>query len=553
MKKRFVALAMSSLMAVSLFASCGGGEAMDSSNGGVEVDASKTQLYVGNYYGGLGKEWLEKTAKKFEEAYADYELNGKKGVQIVTDNNKDKLDGSNLLSTIASSSNEVFFTEKVMVNEYLDQNLMLDITDVVTADLGVFSSAEAGTTIEDKVNENVKSYVTRDGKYYALPFYEGYYGFIYDVDLFTEKGLYFVDGYEEETVLEDKFVAGANDTKSAGRDGEYGTMDDGLPVTYDDFYDLCNYMKYGNGITPIVYPGTYPHYFTRAAFNLWATNEGAEQMALNFTLEGTATSLVDVSGTTVTAREATEITEDNKALLQKQAGKYYALEFLNTLANSSEWFSTSSGASKHTDAQFSFIVGSIDTSFEDIGIIVDGNWIESEATAYYTQAQTTKSARNIAIMPMPVAEEMKDNSDKATYVSTNNSFCFINAKCAQDKQELAKAFLLYCHTEEALQIFHSTTGVPRPYSFSYDVNSDLYKNLTTFQKSTYEIHNMTDFVFPYSGKSAYLSNSSTLKLDNWGFTSTVSTTYENPFNAFKDNSKLTTAQYFNGLYTKHSK
>ncbi len=547
MKKRVAAIAIGGLMAVSLFAGCGGGRV--SSQNGVVIDETKTQIYVGNYYGGLGKEWLEKTAAKFEEAYASYQLNGKTGVQIVPENDKSKMDGNNLISNIASSDNQVFFTEKVNVNEYIDAGLMLDITDVVTSDLGSVAASEAGKTIESKVNANVKSYVSRNGAYYALPFYEGYYGFIYDVDLFNAKSLYFAEGYESETNLEDKFIVNSSATKSAGRDGIPGTTDDGLPITYQDFYDLCAYMKSAS-VTPMIYPGSYPHYMTRAAFNLWAANEGVEQMNINFTLSGTATTLVNVSGTTVSSVGDTAISTGNMAMLQKQAGKYHALSFLDELANHADWFSADAGASQHTDAQNRFILGSIDSEMEDIGIVVDGNWIESEASAIFAQGNTTKAARNIAIMPMPTASA---SVTKNTYVNTNNSFCFINANCDAALQPLAKEFLKFCHTEEALQIFHSTTGVPRPYSFAYDTSSALYAGLTTFQKSTYEVHNNSNFVFPYSGTVEFLSNAGKLGLnDSWGFLANVSgTQHENPFNVFKEYPSITAADYFNGLYTQH--
>ena len=49
-------------------------------SGAQETDSSKTQLYVGTLDQGVGKGWLELVADRFEEAFADYELNGKKGV-----------------------------------------------------------------------------------------------------------------------------------------------------------------------------------------------------------------------------------------------------------------------------------------------------------------------------------------------------------------------------------------------------------------------------------------------------------------------------------------
>ena len=76
-------------------------------------DTTKTQIFVGNYDGGLGDAWLKKVAAEFEKDFADYELNGKVGVEIIPDNRKDEFDGNSLISTIDGNSNEIFFTEKV--------------------------------------------------------------------------------------------------------------------------------------------------------------------------------------------------------------------------------------------------------------------------------------------------------------------------------------------------------------------------------------------------------------------------------------------------------
>ena len=36
-----------------------------------EVDPTKTQFYIGNYDGGVGKTWIETLALQFEEDYKD--------------------------------------------------------------------------------------------------------------------------------------------------------------------------------------------------------------------------------------------------------------------------------------------------------------------------------------------------------------------------------------------------------------------------------------------------------------------------------------------------
>ena len=54
--------------------------------GGEPVEHSKTQLYVSNFNGGYGDEWLQKLAARFEEEYKDTSFEkDKMGVQVLVD------------------------------------------------------------------------------------------------------------------------------------------------------------------------------------------------------------------------------------------------------------------------------------------------------------------------------------------------------------------------------------------------------------------------------------------------------------------------------------
>ncbi len=560
MKKRIrvLALLIGLIMAMSVVAtSCGengvgiggiiGGEIVD------QVDTSKTQIYVGNYDGGLGDQWLQAIAAAFEEKYADYELNGKVGVEIVIDNDKTNTSGETLINYIASSQNEVFFTEKVPLQNYINQGLLLDITDAVTGDLGTVNEADAGTTIADKVYASSKDYVQRDGKYYALPFYEGYWGFIYNVDVFEDKNLYFREGYEDETILEDKFIINSSDTKSKGRDGIAGTLDDGLPITYEDFFDLCDMMVVA-GVTPMIYTGKYGYYVSRAMVNLWATNEGAEQMALNFNINGngSATTLGKiVNGEFVKDSTPTTITIDNGHELQRQEGKYRALQFIKELASKPSYISVnSSSTTSHTSAQERFLYSGVEASMETIGMLVDGTWFENEATGIYNdmasvygESVASKDARRFAIMPMPsYSADVTTN----TYVAQNDSFCFGNANCAAEKQDIVKKFIMFCHTNESLKTFQKVVGVPRPFEYSF--TDEEFAELTYFSQSTYYNHKHADFVAPYSTESSYLNNSDRFALDQWSFRSMIGTsTKANPLDVFRQEKSITAEAYFTGL------
>ena len=48
--------------------------------GGEKIDPNREQLYVGNFNGGLGSEWMAELDKAFEAAYPQY--------QVIVDNKK---------------------------------------------------------------------------------------------------------------------------------------------------------------------------------------------------------------------------------------------------------------------------------------------------------------------------------------------------------------------------------------------------------------------------------------------------------------------------------
>jgi ABC-type glycerol-3-phosphate transport system substrate-binding protein len=148
-----------------------------------EVDDSKTQLYVSNYYAGLGDEWLVDVKARFENQYKDTEFeNGKKGVQVQILNTTSAT-GVSLLSTMASSSANVFFTEYCYYYDLVNAGILADITDTITEKLTEFGENKS---IEEKMTADQQAFYKTADKYYGIPFYESYGVIAYDVDLFIE-------------------------------------------------------------------------------------------------------------------------------------------------------------------------------------------------------------------------------------------------------------------------------------------------------------------------------------------------------------------------------
>ena len=239
-RNKIMALALASLMSVGVLTGCQ--KRPGGIGGKVEkesvADKTKTVLNVATFDGGVGHEWLEEAALRFEDMYKDVSFeDGKKGVDIVVAYDKDNYGGTTLADKTLNK--DVYFTEGVEYYKYVNAGKVADITDVVTGSMEQFG--ETGT-IADKLDENMKAYLTaKNDKYYMLPFYDGFYGFMYDVDLFEQEGFY-VDEYKDNIIRQPgESQADYDARKSAGPNGVKGDYDDGLPATYEDFIDLCDY------------------------------------------------------------------------------------------------------------------------------------------------------------------------------------------------------------------------------------------------------------------------------------------------------------------------
>lgn len=147
-----------------------------------------------------------------------------------------KLSGTDLQIRIPSSNNDIFFGERMFYNDYVKAGLCLDITDIVTEQ----NLPGEEKTIADKMTESQQKFFTVDGKIYGVPHYSGGMGIAYNVDFFDDNALYFKKDWKDTP--EDPFTSRTASDVSEGPDGKPSTYNDGLPVTYEEFYVLCDYI-----------------------------------------------------------------------------------------------------------------------------------------------------------------------------------------------------------------------------------------------------------------------------------------------------------------------
>ncbi len=535
-------------------------EYIDASGGTVVIDTQKTQLYVYNFDGGYGTTWLNAVKARFEELHKDDVWEeGKKGVQVVITAKKEN--ASSISDKILSNREEVYFTEFANYYSMLSQGILGDITDAVVGDMSSYGDP-AGTTIEGKLTAEQQDYygINEDGdtRYYALPHYAGYVGTIYNVDLFEERGYYFKKDYDKNASIAKKFVTSPTDERSTGPDGKYGTSDDGLPATYEEYFVLCEYIKL-NGQTPLVWTGhDYISYLLQFTDCLQVDFEGKEQSMLNYNLglaagANSATSLgTIVNGEFVKDASATVISKNNFTNIFRQEGRYRALSFLEDLIKNTRYQHESvfNSAFTHMNAQEKYLMSGQDGVTDQIAMIIEGIWWESEATGYFNKMvdslgdEYSKMNRRFAFMPYPKATEEQVGQD-TTMFDHIYSMCFMKANVADWKRPLAIDFIKFVNSQQSLVEFTQITNTPKALQYSMS-DAELAK-MSYFGRSVMELQQRSDVVYPFHNNPTYVNYQSNFNSTNMYGTDISGTKYTSAPLTFHENASVTAESYFAGM------
>ena len=522
---------------------------VDNDDPKIEIDEKRTQLYVFNYAAGYGTEWMSKAIEDYEALHADdvYEQ-GKVGVQIVPTHLKKRRDAAEILQ----NKEEVYFTEAVIqYYQAINDGAFADITNAVVGP----NAYESDKTIASKLTDEQKSYYgyQKDGKtiYYGIPHYSGSFGIIYDIDLFEEKGFYFKDGYKATDALEEHFIYAADDKKSAGPDGKYNTTDDGLPVTYAEFLDLCEYIS-GIGLTPMGWSGAnYAGYLTMLYNQLVVNDAGLEESLLTYNMDGTTDKLgsVDKDGNFTKDATPTKITPDNAYELYRHESKYTALEFIRALIKTDKYHSETAFTNTHeqTTAQDDFLWSGKDNMTKSIAMLADGVWWQAEANETFKAMETQLSAwgkmnRKFGWMPLPKSEQ-KDQ--KNVYFDTLYSMCFIKKNIASWKMDLAVDFLQFMHTDRSLKQFTTITNTPKAYKYS--MSDTELSALTPFGRSVFDYKQNGEVLYPVSAEPKFLNNQSIFAAGE-GYKAELGTDKMYPTMTFREEG-VSAKAYFDGMYT----
>lgn len=555
MKKKILSMALAVLMTMGTagaLTACGG----NGGGGSGGSDLPKTQLYVRNYQGGFGNKWLYNGKDKLEAKYKDVELEpNKKGVEVKITDIKETPQAEN----IKNDDYEVYFVEKVQYLYLEKQGVLEDLTDIVTS-----VSSYDGKKIEEKLTKEQRDFygIDKNGtkRYYALPHYFAPLGIVYDIDLFEDRGYYFAKGYENEKTLEDMFVADKDSPRSAGPDGIPSNDDDGLPATYEDFWNLCEYIV-KDGYTPLNWGGVEAskYYVTALMFQLVANYQGAEEFMRNFTMEGELSEVVKLDGNGNVVMGANGVPETEKVTLDPSQNNgyetfrtlalYYGLDFVKTLMNKSAVYAIENNVKSQSydafQAQKDYVASRFSKNIRRQAMLIEGSWWDSEASSYFEKNEPLGGGKKdcrYGWLPLPNATKEQVGKNKKTLVNNINSLCFVKKGLNDVKKQLALDFVQLMNSDESLVDFTVQTNAFK--DLTYDLSSAQVSGLSPFGQNMYKDWKNFDKINPNNSNEQFYNT-----VYNVDITRRFAISTMDIFPAVKfASSNMTTKEYFAKVY-----
>ena len=486
--KKLTALFMAAFLTTSMFVACGGNNG--GTSGGNGNSGNKTILKVGVTNAGTGYRWAELVEAEFEKQYANVSFEeGKMGVDVKINPQKTQFTPTTIDTAIKNEQNaeDIYFTVYNCSKELATKGSAANIDDIMyekayttDGEIAPYDSATkqyVGATISlyDKmfeVHQESHNLNLANGikGFYSIPYEDHLSGFIYDYDLFKEKGWLDYDGI------------------------------DGLPDNEKDFFDLFDRIVDANMLP---YTTGNVSWYMQEGFQdaFYAQYEGYDEAALCYTYDGEYTFKKSDLPTdiveSVKNEEWFEETADgykvridgrNAWILVYQPSKNAYANFIRKLT-STQYFDEKFYLEtySHTEAQQNFILSKLGKEGQKrIAMIQEGEWWENEGRDNFTYTGGF-GKRDFRFFPLPAIEGQKDSSVRSLGNYSRGTDIIVNAKTK--KMDLCRLFLQFVHSESSLETFTMETNTTR--FFHYDLSEEQLQKLTPFGRNVYKIK-MTD-------------------------------------------------------------
>lgn len=460
-------------------------------------------VYISVYNGGYGVSWIEDLAAEFNKTQTEYK------VEIVAE--KSPTVQQEIEQDISMYS--AVFSCEPNQQGLIAKDKLVDLTDF----LSVKPDGENGLTIRDKIKNydtwaDCQSYGGEG--IYGLPYGDSIIGYVFDYDFFVDNLFLNFAMPEDEAELEAQGIkytrtgeerrpfayseatgvceAGEYIT-SAGKDGEFGTYDDGQPETEEEYMEMLGKIA-GKGMKAYISSGINKDYSNEIIYAIFAQYEGIDGWNTFVDFDSNEKEVTLESG------EKTVITIDNGYKVYGMEGLKKAYQFIsNTQANSMYMHAACNQLSiSHTDAQSLYLLGYRNAADNiQSAMLVDGAWWENEATGTFNffaennEPDRAKGKKDYRYMLFPKLSGspygLDGNGNGSVFAARDTGSVYIIKNQSDAKIQVTKDFIAYTLTEEALCKFTRETGTMRPYVYNL-TESDLAQ-MTPFARTVYTMYN----------------------------------------------------------------
>ena len=511
--KKFMTMLLCLVLCFSAVA-CGG----DSGEDGPGENQAVIEFFITD--GGVGSEWLRLANERFMAANAATQYGDKTGVFCRI--NK----GQPSIASMATDGYHVYFMDRTQpVAGMMKTGNLLNINDWVTEKYDDRDGALM--SIEDKMFSEYRNFTKADdGEYYGIPYMEVYGGLTYDRKLFNDYGLYFAQTgkgvpYACKTFgTKYEFIKKGDDaSKTCGPDGEYGTVDDGLPSSVTELVTLWHKMNQ-MGIFPVQLSGKYLNYACFFLDGMMTALQGEQEAAATYQLNGEMEVVVgytdeNLFGTIDYIKKPktkkVKITEEQGYYTTWSVAKYYAIALLEIIEREG-YFTKGNALStySHIDCQQDFIYSGYGTN-DKIGMLIEASYWYNESTIrnnftyFNTLFPEAGGDRDIQWMSLPVnietpvtgedktvatsIEGLEESvkGERPTLIDTSRSAIVFNSRAAKDPAVMAalEDWVKFFHTDDELSRFTVESNLARP--LNYQVKDEHKSGWNSFGSSLWEL------------------------------------------------------------------
>lgn len=515
MKKftKLIAIALCGILSFSTLSACKPkGQVIDG------IDPNKTQIYVGLYNGGLGTQWFDKLQKEWNANNDTYEI-----WPI-----PDKLEANQIVNTVnLGSSSETdpsiyFSVSGSGLKDLVEKNKLEDLSEWANT---TRPDGADGKTIAEKISDmNAWKQIasnSKTGGLYMLPWNESVAGFIYDHDTaldpnedgstkdcwlwkapVSEKAAVEAAGITCEVQGSDLiFVSSTNETNyrvgspilRAGRDGKYGTYDDGQPETMAEWEIMISKIVDVSNYRAFMWTGQFETEYVEFLNTVFFAQYSGIQSVVDFFDK-------DSNGVQYEMYDGTKsaFTIDDGYKSNSMMGVKKTVEFISKYLTPTKYLHPTATESSydHGMTQGLFVMGYRGAvANPKTAMILEGSWWENEARLYFASnaegnPERGYGKRDYRYMLTPSFDgglgAFGDGTGTAMAISENSSI--IVPKCSDpDKLAAIKDFLSFTLKEENLRRYTLETGVVRPYE--YEMTADDRAQMTPFAKNNWDIYN----------------------------------------------------------------